>query len=244
MSEFQIRDLAVRVGEKPILRGVTLDVRPGEVHALMGPNGSGKSTLAATLTGHPGYTVTGGSAAIDGHDLLAMTPDARSRAGIFLSFQYPLEIPGLRYGQFLHAALQAHRGTDWSMQQSYALIAERLKLLGLDDALLERSLNEGFSGGEKKRAEMLQLAVLEPDWCILDETDSGLDIDALKIVASSINALRSSDRGWLIITHYRRLLDLVRPDRVSVMTDGKIVRTGGPELVADLEQHGYASARE
>lgn len=241
---FVISGLHVRVGDKEILRGVDVTIKPGEVHALMGPNGSGKSTLAATLMGHPGYTVTSGSVTQNGEDVLMMKPDERSKAGLFLSFQYPQEIAGLSYGNFLRTVMNAHRPEPLGVTEAYEFLTAKLRLLGLSPDVLSRGVNEGFSGGEKKRAEMLQLAVLEPSVCILDETDSGLDIDALKAVAAGINALRSPQRGWLIITHYRRLLDLVKPDRVSVLVGGRIQKTGGPELVEELEKHGYESTRD
>lgn len=238
----QIENLHVSIGDKEILRGVDLVVRPGEIHALMGPNGSGKSTLASTLLGHPAFTVTKGKILLDGTDVLAMEPEERARVGLFLSFQYPVEVPGVRFLNFLRLAVNAKLPKDNPMlfHDLQKLIAEKVELLKFDKSILNRSLNEGFSGGEKKRAEILQMAVLEPRFAVLDETDSGLDVDALKIVANGINALATKDRGILIITHYQRLLDYVKPHFVHVLEDGKITRSGGPELALKIEKKGYA----
>jgi len=218
-------------------------VRPGEVHALMGPNGAGKSTLAAVLAGREGYEVTEGEILFEGQNLLELSPEERSHAGIFLAFQYPVEIPGVSMIQFLRAALNAHRAAQGleplDTADLMALLKEKAALLKLDPAFLSRSVNEGFSGGERKRAEIFQMAVLDPKMCILDETDSGLDIDALKVVSEAVNALRSPERAFLIITHYYRILQHIRPDVVHILADGRIVRSGGPELAVELEEKGY-----
>ncbi len=238
-----IKDLHVEVDGKEILNGLTLDVPAGEVHAIMGPNGSGKSTLAYTLAGRDGYEATSGAATLLGEDLLDLDPEERAALGLFLAFQYPVEIPGVAGMTFVKTALNAvrtARGEDeLSALDFLKLVRSRLKELGMDEAMLKRSVNAGFSGGEKKRNEVLQMALLEPKFCILDETDSGLDIDALKIVAEGVNALRSPDRGLLVITHYQRLLDYIKPDRVHVLAKGRIVRSGGPELALELEEKGY-----
>jgi Fe-S cluster assembly ATP-binding protein len=238
-----VRDLHVRGGGREILRGVDLSVGAGEVHAIMGPNGSGKSTLAAVLAGHPEYEVTRGEVAYDGRDLLAWDPETRAREGLFLAFQYPVEMPGVNNAYFLKAALNAlrrHRGQDELDAMDFmALVRDRLKLLDMDEALLGRPVNEGFSGGEKKRNEIFQMAVLEPRLAILDETDSGLDIDALKVVAQGVNAMRSPERAIVLVTHYQRLLNYIVPDAVHVLTDGRIVRSGGRELALALEERGY-----
>lgn len=229
---------------KPILKGLSLTVEPGRVHAIMGPNGSGKSTLSYVLSGRDGYQVTQGSATLDGADLLAMEPEARAAAGLFLAFQYPVEIPGVGNMTFLRTALNAQRKARGEPEVSAAeflkLIREKAKKLAIDAEMLKRPVNVGFSGGEKKRNEILQMAVLEPKLCILDETDSGLDVDAMKLVADGVNALRSEGRGFLVITHYQRLLDHIRPDLVHILADGRIIRTGGPELALHVEEHGYA----
>jgi Fe-S cluster assembly ATP-binding protein len=239
----QITDLRARAEGKDILKGLNLKVDTGEVHAIMGPNGSGKSTLARVLAGHPGYEVTGGSIAYAGHDLLELEPEARACEGVFMAFQYPVEIPGINNSYFLKAALNAlrkHRGQpELDAVEFMKLIKEKAKLLDIDPAMLSRSVNEGFSGGEKKRNEIFQMAVLEPRLCILDETDSGLDIDALKIVANGVNALRSPDRAMVVVTHYQRLLNYIVPDVVHVLTDGRIVRSGGKDLALELEAKGY-----
>ncbi len=239
-----IRDLHARAGGKDILKGIDLEVRAGEVHAIMGPNGSGKSTLARALSGHPGYEVTGGSVTYKGQDLLAMDPDERAREGVFMAFQYPVEIPGVNNAYFLKAALNAKRkqqGLDELDAIDFMkVVKEKLKVLHIDDSMLLRSVNEGFSGGEKKRNEIFHMAVLEPALAVLDETDSGLDIDALRVVADGVNAMRSPDRSFIVVTHYQRLLNYIVPDFVHVLSDGKIVRSGGRELALELEEKGYA----
>ncbi len=239
----EIKNLSAGVEGKQILKGVDLSVSAGEVHAVMGPNGSGKSTLAAVLAGRDGYDVTGGEVIYNGHDLLDLEPEERAREGLFLAFQYPVEIPGVNSTYFLKAALneirKAKGESELDAMEFLTLVKERMKLLELNDDLLKRSVNEGFSGGEKKRAEIFQMAVLEPKLAILDETDSGLDIDALKIVASGVNKLKRPDNAQLVITHYQRLLNYIVPDFVHVLVDGKIVRTGGKELALELEAKGY-----
>ncbi len=239
----QITDLTAGIEEREILRGVTLTVNPGEVHAIMGPNGSGKSTLASVLAGREDYTVTGGSVEFCGEDLLEMSPEDRSRAGLFLAFQYPVEIPGVSTANFLKTAVneqRKHRGEAPLEPAAFlALMKERMKLVEMDPSFLSRSLNEGFSGGEKKRNEVFQMAMLQPRLSVLDETDSGLDIDALRIVASGVNALRSEDNATIVITHYQRLLDHIVPDFVHVLWNGKIVRSGGKDLALELEARGY-----
>jgi Fe-S cluster assembly ATP-binding protein len=238
-----IHDLKVRVGEREVLRGIDLEVPAGEVHAIMGPNGSGKSSLAHVLAGRPGYDVTGGRVDFLGHDLLSLPAEERAREGLFLGFQYPVEIPGVNNAYLLRAALNAarrHRGQpEVDAFDFLALVREKMKLMKMDEAFLSRGVNEGFSGGEKKRNEILQMLVLEPRLAVLDETDSGLDIDALKVVSAGVNSLRSAERGILLVTHYQRLLDHVRPDRVHVLARGKILRSGGPELALELEKRGY-----
>ena len=240
----KIENLHASVGGREILKGLSLEVKPGEVHAIMGPNGAGKSTLGNILAGRDGYEVTAGTVEFDGRPLLEMEPEERAAAGVFLAFQYPVEIPGVNNTYFLRAALNAQRKArgepELDSMQFLKLVREKLKVLHLDDTLLHRGVNEGFSGGEKKRNEIFQLAVLEPKLAILDETDSGLDIDALKTVADGVNALRTAERSFLVITHYQRLLEYIRPDVVHVLADGRIVQTGGPELAQQLEQHGYA----
>jgi Fe-S cluster assembly ATP-binding protein len=239
----RIEDLHVEVDGKPVLKGLDLTVDAGEVHAIMGPNGSGKSTLAHVLAGREGYTVTGGRVLYRGEDLLAMAPEARARAGVFLAFQYPIEIPGVGNLYFLRTAVNAvrqERGLEpYDAVDFLAAARERMKLLGMPQALLERSVNEGFSGGEKKRNEIFQMAMLEPALCVMDETDSGLDIDALRVVAAGVNALRSPERAMIVITHYQRLLDHIVPDRVHVLSAGRIVESGGAELAHELEKKGY-----
>ena len=239
----EIRDLHARVEDQPILKGVNLSVRAGEIHAVMGRNGSGKSTLSKLLAGHPAYSVTGGSVLFRGQDLLELQPEQRARIGVFLGFQYPVEIPGVSNLEFLRVATSARRVERGDEElDTFAfedLVRERLKLVQMDPAFLERSVNEGFSGGEKKRNEILQMALLEPLVAILDETDSGLDIDALRIVAGGVCQLAGPDNATLLITHYQRLLDLITPDYVHVMTAGRILRTGGKELAVELERSGY-----
>ncbi|MBS0212616.1 MAG: Fe-S cluster assembly ATPase SufC [Proteobacteria bacterium] len=243
-----IHNLHARIAGKDILKGLSLDVQAGQVHAIMGPNGAGKSTLGYVLAGRSGYEVTEGSVTLDGRDLLALEPEERAAAGLFLAFQYPVEIPGVNNTYFLRAAFNAQRKArgepELDSMQFLRRVREKLKVLHLKDDLLNRGVNEGFSGGEKKRNEIFQLAVLEPKLAILDETDSGLDIDALKAVADGVNALRSPERAFVVITHYQRLLDYIQPDVVHVLADGRIVETGGPELALELEQHGYAWVRE
>jgi Fe-S cluster assembly ATP-binding protein len=239
----EVKNLHVAVNGTEILRGVDLSVRPGEVHAIMGPNGSGKSTLAQVLAGHPAYTVAAGTATYDGKDLLALKPEERARDGLFLAFQYPVEIRGITNSYFLRSAVNAlrkHRGQEELDPLDFLQVLEqKLKAIGWDDTLMNRPVNEGFSGGEKKRNEILQLAVLEPRLAILDETDSGLDIDALKTVAHAVNKLRAPDRAFVIVTHYQRLLNYITPDVVHVLADGRIVKSGGPELAHELEAKGY-----
>jgi Fe-S cluster assembly ATP-binding protein len=243
----EIKNLHVTADGKPILKGLDLTIRVGEMHAIMGPNGSGKSTLAYVLAGREGYEVTDGSVVFDGHNLLELTPEERAREGIFLAFQYPVEIPGVGSNSFLKAAANAvrkHRGLpELDAMEFLKLIREKRDQLGIAEDMLKRSLNVGFSGGEKKRAEVLQMSLLEPRLAILDETDSGLDIDALKIVAKGINALRGPERAMLMITHYQRLLDYVSPDFVHVLSDGRIAESGGKDLALKLEREGYAGHR-
>jgi Fe-S cluster assembly ATP-binding protein len=244
----EIKNLHARVADKDILKGIDLAVKAGEVHAIMGPNGSGKSTLAGVLAGRDVYEVTAGEVIYEGRNLLEMPPEDRAREGVFLAFQYPVEIPGVSNMYFLRAALNAarkHRGLEELDAMDFlALVKDKAKLLGLNEALLSRPVNEGFSGGEKKRNEIFQMAVLEPKLAILDETDSGLDIDALKAVANGINAMRSPGRAIVLVTHYQRLLNYVTPDFVHVMYQGRIVRSGAKELALELEQHGYAWLEE
>ena len=239
----KIQNLHARVEDKPILKGVTLDVPAGEVHAIMGPNGAGKSTLSYVLTGRDGYEVTEGAATLNGEDLLALEPNARAAKGLFLSFQYPLEIPGVPALTFIRTALNAQRrarGEDEVAAPAFLKLAkEKAAALKIDFEMLKRGLNVGFSGGEKKRMEIFQMSMLSPKFLILDETDSGLDIDALKIVSEGVNALRSPERGMLVITHYQRLLDHIKPDKVHVLAAGRIVASGGPELALQLEAEGY-----
>ena len=244
----RISNLHCSVEGNEILKGIDLVVEPGKVHALMGPNGSGKSTLAFSLTGHPKYQITQGTATLDGEDLLALAADKRAKAGLFLSFQYPAAIPGVKVANFLHAARQAVRPGDLTPSKFRTLLLEKMDLLGMDPSFLGRYLNDGFSGGEKKRLEMLQLAVLAPKYAILDETDSGLDVDALKDVGESVAALRASDEGkragFLVITHYPRILQHIEADVVHVMMDGRVVKTGGPDLAHRIEREGYDTIRE
>jgi Fe-S cluster assembly ATP-binding protein len=250
MSLLKISNLHARIeGDgREILKGINLEIKPGEVHAIMGVNGSGKSTLANILCGKEGYEVTEGQVTFDGKDLLEMDPEVRAREGLFLAFQYPVELPGVHTTYFLRTALNSvreHRGMPaMSVRDFSTFVKEKAKLLELSDELLQRAVNEGFSGGEKKRNEVFQMAVLEPKLSILDETDSGLDIDALQTVADGVNKLRSSERGTLVITHYQRLLNYIVPDVVHVMIDGRIVQSGGKELALELEQRGYVGFRE
>ena len=238
-----ILDLHVRVDNKAILKGVDLKVRAGEVHAIMGPNGSGKSTLANVLAGRDGYEVSQGSVAFEGEDLLELAPEERACAGIFLAFQYPVEIPGVNNVYLLKAAVNAIRKSRGEAEldavEFLGLVKQKMKLVRMKEELLNRSVNEGFSGGEKKRNEIFQMAVLEPKLAILDETDSGLDIDALKIVAEGVNSLRNRERAIVLVTHYQRLLDYIKPDRVHVLSNGRIIKSGGPGLALELEQKGY-----
>ncbi len=251
-ATLEIRNLhaSVQGDDSPILRGVDLTVRQGEVHALMGPNGSGKSTLANVLMGNPAYEITEGQVLLDGEDVLELEPDERSRAGLFLAFQYPVAIPGVTVGNFLRHAINARmkaddpESTGIPIPKFARMMREKMTALHIDHAFAGRYLNEGFSGGEKKRAEVLQMAVLEPRIAVLDETDSGLDIDALRIVADGVNALTGPDMGALVITHYQRMLNYIKPDFVHVLYDGRIVRSGGPELAHELEQKGYEWIRQ
>ncbi|MGO1540316.1 MAG: Fe-S cluster assembly ATPase SufC [Luteimonas sp.] len=244
----KIENLHAGINDREILKGLSLDLQPGQVHAIMGPNGAGKSTLGNILAGREGYDVTEGTVEFEGQPLLDLDPEERAAAGLFLAFQYPVEIPGVNNTYFLRSALNAQRkarGEDeLDSMQFLKLVREKLEVLHLDDKLLHRGLNEGFSGGEKKRNEIFQMAVLEPKLAILDETDSGLDIDALRHVAEGVNALRSPDRAFLVITHYQRLLEYIRPDVVHVLADGRIVESGGPELAEQLEEHGYAWVKD
>jgi len=241
MSSIVIRDLSVSIQNQEIIRGLSLEFAQGEVHAIMGPNGSGKSTLAKVIAGHPDYEVTGGDILLDGESILGLEPDERGRRGIFLAFQYPMEIPGVSNANFLRAALQARlpEGEELEATEFYQRLYQKMDLLEIRREFTARSVNEGFSGGEKKRNEILQLAMLEPAFAILDETDSGLDIDALKIVAEGVNRLRGPKLGVLLITHYQRILNYIVPDYVHVMFEGRIVRSGGKELAPELEAKGY-----
>jgi Fe-S cluster assembly ATP-binding protein len=245
MALLEIKDLHAKVGEREILKGIDLTVQAGEVHAIMGPNGSGKSTLAQVLAGRELYTVTGGSVSYDGKDLLALSPEDRARAGIFLAFQYPVEIPGVSNMYFLKAALNTIRKSQGLEELDafdfLTLVRDKMTLMNMDQTLLNRPVNTGFSGGEKKRNEIFQMAVLEPKLAVLDETDSGLDIDALKLVAHGVNTLRSPERSMILVTHYQRLLDYIVPDFVHVLSAGRIVKSGGKELALQLEKEGYAA---
>ncbi|MEF3275267.1 MAG: Fe-S cluster assembly ATPase SufC [Chloroflexus sp.] len=251
-NDLVIKDLYARIGDKEILRGVNLTVRQGSIHAIMGPNGSGKSTLSYIIAGHPSYEVTSGEIWYKGHNLLELEPDERSRLGIFLAFQYPVAVPGVTVANFLRAAINAHRAEEGKDPKETAipaaefrkLLREGLNLLDMDESFARRYLNDGFSGGEKKRLEILQMTLLKPSMAVLDETDSGLDIDALRIVANGVNRLAGPHMGVLVITHYQRLLNYIKPDVVSVMMDGRIVREGGPELALELEEKGYDWLRE
>lgn len=246
----KIENLQAKVADEDldILKGVNLELDRGEIHAIMGPNGSGKSTLAKALAGHPGYEVTGGSVTFKGSDILDLEPDERSREGIFLAFQYPVEIPGVSIANFLRTSLQAHlgKGEELDLFDFQDLLLDRMKMLDMDPVFAERPVNDGFSGGEKKRNEILQMACLKPDLALMDETDSGLDIDALRIVADGVNKLRAEnpDMTILLITHYQRLLNYITPDFVHVMVDGRIVRSGGPEIALQLEEEGYADWKD
>ncbi|MFO1393446.1 MAG: Fe-S cluster assembly ATPase SufC [Steroidobacteraceae bacterium] len=244
----KIRDLHARIGDRPILKGIDLEVRAGEVHAIMGPNGSGKSTLASVLAGREGYEVTRGSVEYLGRDLLAMEPEDRARAGVFLAFQYPVEIPGVNNAYLLKAGLNAVRKQRGEPEldafEFLALVRDKMRLMQMDESFLNRGVNEGFSGGEKKRNEILQMAVLEPKLALLDETDSGLDIDALRVVANGVNSLRSPERAIVMVTHYQRLLDYIEPDFVHVLSGGRILRSGDRTLALELEKRGYDWVRQ
>jgi Fe-S cluster assembly ATP-binding protein len=248
MSLLQIKDLHVNVDGHEILKGIDLTINPGEVHSIMGPNGSGKSTLAQVLARRDAYKVTAGEVIFNGKDLLAMKPEEAACEGVFLAFQYPVEIPGISNAYFLRSALNAQRKfrgeEEMDAMDFLPFFREKLKLLEMDEKLMNRSLNEGFSGGEKKRNEVLQMSILQPKLAVLDETDSGLDIDALRIVAQGVNALRAPDRAMLVVTHYQRLLNYIKPDYVHVLVDGRIVKSGGPELALELEDKGYAWTEE
>lgn len=241
MNLLEIKNLHAKIGEQEILRGLNLTVPKGEVHAIMGPNGSGKSTLAKVLSGHPDYVVTGGEVLVDGQNILEMEPDERARLGLFMAFQYPSEIAGVTIANFLRAALQARlpEGEEIDAIEYYQKLYQKMDLLEMDRKFTARAVNDGFSGGEKKRNEILQMAMLEPTYAVLDETDSGLDIDALRIVAKGVNTLRGPNLGILVITHYQRLLDYIVPDHVHVLVKGRIVRSGGKELALELEKKGY-----
>jgi Fe-S cluster assembly ATP-binding protein len=241
MPTLEIRDLHVAIGEKEIIKGLSLVVASGEVHALMGPNGTGKSTLSKAIAGHPDYTITGGDVLLDGRSILAMEADERARAGIFLAFQYPSEIPGVSIANFLRAAVQSHMGEGEELDATayYKRLYQKMDMLKIDRKFTSRSVNEGFSGGEKKRCEVLQMAMLEPRFALMDETDSGLDIDALRIVSEGVNQLRGPNLGVLLITHYQRLLDYIVPDKVHVMWGGRIVKSGDKSLALELEAKGY-----
>jgi Fe-S cluster assembly ATP-binding protein len=250
MSELVIKNLHVNIAEKEILNGLDLTVRQGEIHAIMGPNGTGKSTLAYSLMGHPSYEVTNGEAFFKGKNILDLEPDERSHLGLFLAFQYPVAIPGVTVANFLRTAINAHRKSEnpedkgMPIPEFRKLLKERMDLLKMDHSFAGRYLNDGFSGGEKKRAEILQMATLKPEIAILDETDSGLDIDALRIVSEGVNALRGPDFGAVVITHYQRILNYIQPDFVHIMLEGRIVESGGPELALQLEEQGYDWVRE
>jgi len=244
MNQLEIRDLWASIDGEMILKGVNLVLPKGQVHALMGPNGAGKSTLGKILAGDPEYQVEKGDILLDGESILDLSPDERARRGLFLAFQYPVEVPGVTMANFLRLALQAHLGREVGVAEFWTKVKKALELLDWDEGYLSRYLNEGFSGGEKKRNEILQLLVLEPTYAILDETDSGLDIDALKVVARGVNAMRGPGFGALVITHYQRLLNYIVPDRVHVMMDGRVVAEGGPELALELEARGYEWLRE
>ena len=241
MSQLEIKDLHISIGDKPIVKGLSLTIRQGEVHAIMGPNGTGKSTLAKAVAGHPDYLITSGEVLLDGKSLLELEPDERARAGVFLAFQYPSEIPGVSIANFLRASLQARlaEGEELDATAYYKRLYSKMDLLKIDRKFTSRAVNDGFSGGEKKRCEILQMAMLEPAFALMDETDSGLDIDALRIVAEGVNALRGEKLGIMMITHYQRLLDYIIPDFVHVMWDGRIVKSGDKSLALELEAKGY-----
>ena len=241
MSLLEIKNLHISIGDKAIVKGFNLTIKPGEVHAIMGPNGTGKSTLAKAIAGHPSYTITGGDVILDGKSILAMQPDERARSGLFLAFQYPSEIPGVSIANFLRAAVQARmaEGEELDASGYYKKLYSKMDLLKIDRKFTSRAVNDGFSGGEKKRCEILQMAMLEPHFALMDETDSGLDIDALRIVADGVNTLRNGPLGILLITHYQRLLDYIVPDFVHVMYDGRIVKSGNKSLALELEAKGY-----
>ena len=241
MSLLEIKDLHISIGDKSIVKGFTLTIKPGEVHAIMGPNGTGKSTLAKAIAGHPSYTITRGDVLLDGKSILAMQPDERARSGLFLAFQYPSEIPGVSIANFLRAAVQARmaEGEELDASGYYKKLYSKMDLLKIDRKFTSRAVNDGFSGGEKKRCEILQMAMLEPKFALMDETDSGLDIDALRIVADGVNTLRSGPLGIMLITHYQRLLDYIVPDFVHVMHDGRLVKSGDKGLALELEAKGY-----
>ena len=241
MNTLKIENLSASIEDKEILRNLSLTIPKGEVHAIMGPNGSGKSTLAKVLSGHPDYEVTGGSVSLDGEEILGLDPDEISRLGLFLAFQYPMEVPGVSIANFIRAARNARlaEGEKVKAVDFYKELYEKMDNLGMDRKFTSRSLNDGFSGGEKKRCEILQMSMLDPKYCILDETDSGLDIDALRVVSEGVNRMRNPDRGILVITHYQRLLEYIVPDYVHVMSEGKIIRTAGKELALELEERGY-----
>ena len=246
MQSIQIENLSAKVDGKIILNNLNFNLPKGEVHAIMGPNGSGKSTLSKVLAGHPDYEVIGGSAKMDELELIGLSPDEIARLGLFLAFQYPIEVPGVSIANFIRAALQARmeEGENFKAVDYYKELYSQMEALGIDKSFTSRSMNEGFSGGEKKRCEILQMSMLNPKYCILDETDSGLDIDALRVVSEGVNRMRNSERGILVITHYQRLLDYIVPDKVHVMWDGKIVRTGDKNLALELEEKGYDWIKE
>ena len=246
MHSIKIENLSTCVDGKQILNNLNFTLPKGEVHAIMGPNGSGKSTLSKVLAGHPDYEVIGGSAKLDDTELLGLSPDEIARLGLFLAFQYPIEVPGVSIANFIRAALQARleKGENFKAVEYYKELYKQMDALGIDKSFTSRSMNEGFSGGEKKRCEILQMSMLNPKYCILDETDSGLDIDALRVVSDGVNRMKNSDRGILVITHYQRLLDYIVPDKVHVMWDGQIVRSGDKELALELEEKGYDWIKE
>tara|TARA_B100000963_G_C22444609_1_gene588247 strand:- start:136 stop:891 length:756 start_codon:yes stop_codon:yes gene_type:complete len=246
MSSLQIENLSASVGEEQILNNLNFNLPKGEVHAIMGPNGSGKSTLSKVLAGHPDYRVIGGSARMDEDEIIGLNPDEVARLGLFLAFQYPVEVPGVSIANFIRAAIQSRlpEGENIKAVEFYKELYQKMDILGMDRGFTSRSMNEGFSGGEKKRCEILQMSMLKPKYCILDETDSGLDIDALRVVSEGINQMKNSERGILVITHYQRLLDYIVPDRVHVMWEGKIVRSGDKNLALELEEKGYDWIKE